>query len=67
MRSVCRLGQISEFSLFIAVLALDQGVVATETAYLIQVATLFTFLFSSWFIVLRLPTPISVVDRLRRD
>jgi Kef-type K+ transport system membrane component KefB len=62
-----RLGQVSEFSLFIAVLALQLNVIGTEASYLIQVSTLFTFILSSWFIVMRYPTPISVSDALRRD
>jgi len=62
-----RLGQISEFSLFIAVLALDLSVIGENASYLIQVSTLITFIFSSWFIVMRYPTPIAVSDKLRRD
>jgi Kef-type K+ transport system membrane component KefB len=62
-----RLGQISEFSLFIAVLALDSGVISSKASYLIQVSTLLSFVVSSWFIVLRYPTPIAVSEALRRD
>ena len=62
-----RLGQISEFSLFIAVLALQLGVIGTKASYLIQVSSLFTFIISSWFIVMRYPTPIAASDALRRD
>jgi Kef-type K+ transport system membrane component KefB len=62
-----RLGQISEFSLLIAVLALESGVIGDRASYLIQAATLFTFIVSSYVIVLRFPTPIAVSDRLRRD
>ena len=62
-----RLGQISEFSLLIAVLALQQGVIGERAAYLLQLATLITFIVSSYLIVLRYPTPIAVSDRLRRD
>lgn len=62
-----RLGQISEFSLFIAILALELNVIGTKASYLIQVSTLFTFILSSWFIVMRYPSPISVSDALRRD
>jgi predicted Kef-type K+ transport protein len=62
-----RLGQISEFSLFIAVLALQLNVISTEASYLIQVATLLSFLVSSWFIVMSYPTPIATSDKLRRD
>ncbi len=62
-----RLGQMSEFSLLIAFLALEAGLIASQAAYLIQVATLLTFVGSSYLIVLRFPTPIAVSDRLRRD
>ncbi len=62
-----RLGQMSEFSLLLAVLALEQGVIGTEASYLIQLATLLTFLVSSYLVVLRFPTPIAVSDELRRD
>lgn len=62
-----RLGQISEFSLLIAVLALQMKVIGPEASYLIQASTLLTFVASSYFIVLRYPTPIAVSDRLRRD
>ena len=62
-----RLGQISEFSLLIAVLAVESRVISMQTSYLIQLATLITFIVSSYFIVLRYPTPIAISDRLRRD
>ncbi len=62
-----RLGQISEFSLLIAVLALELNVVGREASYLIQAATILTFMASSYFIVLKYPTPIAVNERLRRD
>jgi len=62
-----RLGQISEFSLLIAVLALEQNVIGEQVSYLIQLATLFTFIVSSYLIVHRYPTPIALSDRLRRD
>lgn len=62
-----RLGQISEFSLLIAVLAFDLKVIGSEASYLIQAAGVFTFILSSYFIVLKYPTPISVSDKLRRN
>lgn len=62
-----RLGQISEFSLLIAVLAVESGFIDDKTSYLIQLATLITFAVSSYIIVMKYPTPISVSDRLRRD
>ncbi|MBI5462377.1 MAG: cation:proton antiporter [Gammaproteobacteria bacterium] len=62
-----RLGQISEFSLLIAVLALELNVIGREASYLIQAATILTFMASSYFIVMKYPTPIAVNERLRRD
>jgi Kef-type K+ transport system membrane component KefB len=62
-----RLGQISEFSLLIAVVALSIGAISDKASYVIQAATIMTFMASSYFIVLKYPTPIAVSDRLRRD
>ena len=62
-----RLGQISEFSLFIAVLAMELELIGNKVSYLIQISTLLTFIASSYIIVMRFPTPIAVSDRLRRD
>lgn len=62
-----RLGQTSEFSILIAVLAVESGFIRQDTSYLIQLTTLLTFIISSYIIVLRYPTPIAVSDRLRRD
>jgi predicted Kef-type K+ transport protein len=62
-----RLGQASEFSLLIAVLAVDMQVIGMKTGYLIQVYTLITFIVSSYLVVFRFPTPMAVSDKLRRD
>jgi Kef-type K+ transport system membrane component KefB len=62
-----RLGQLSEFSLLIAVLAVSTGAIGESAGYLIQVATLLTFMVSPYLVVLRFPTPVAVSDRLRRD
>jgi Kef-type K+ transport system membrane component KefB len=62
-----RLGQVSEFSLMIAVLALNAGAIGSEASYLIQATTLLTFIASSYLIMLNFPTPIAVSDRLRKD
>jgi hypothetical protein len=58
---------MSEFSLLIAVLALNAGVIGERASYLIQTSTLITFLVSSYLIMLRYPTPIAVDEQLRRD
>lgn len=62
-----RLGQISEFSLLIAALALSVGILSERASFLIQAATLVSFVVSSYIIMLRYPTPIAVSDSLRRD
>ncbi len=62
-----RLGQVSEFSLFIAVIALQAGLIGERASYVIQLATLLTFMFSSYLIMLFFPTPIAVSARLRQD
>ncbi|MEK7191614.1 MAG: cation:proton antiporter [Pseudomonadota bacterium] len=62
-----RLGQVSEFSLLIAFMAAQTGFIEERASYLIQLATLFTFIASSYYIVRRFPTPIATSDRLRRD
>ncbi len=62
-----RLGQISEFSLMIAILALDADAISSKASYLIQTTTLITFIVSSYIIMLRYPTPITVNNRLRKD
>lgn len=62
-----RLGQISEFSLLVAFVAMDTEFISERASYLIQTATIAGFVLSSSWIVMRFPTPIAVSDRLRRD
>jgi Kef-type K+ transport system membrane component KefB len=62
-----RLGQMSEFSLLLAVMATELAIIRAEVSYLIQIATLVSFVFSSYYIVAKYPTPIALNDKLRRD
>ena len=62
-----RLGQMSEFSLLLAVLATEMKLIGEQAGYLIQFATLLTFVISSTWIVMKYPTPIALNDKLRRD
>jgi predicted Kef-type K+ transport protein len=62
-----RLGQVSEFSLLVAVLAVEIGVISSRASYVVQLATVLTFVASSYMIVMRYPTPIAVRDNLRQD
>jgi len=62
-----RLGQMSEFSMLVGALALDLAVIGKPAALTIQLATILTFVVSSYLVVLRFPTPIAISDDLRRD
>lgn len=62
-----RLGQISEFSLLIAFVAVQAGVIGESASLLIQSAAIVTFLVSSYIVVLFCPTPIALNSKLRRD
>jgi Kef-type K+ transport system membrane component KefB len=62
-----RLGQLSEFSLLMVYVAKNEGLINASTSYLIQAATILTFIISSYLVVLRYPTPIALSDALRRD
>ena len=62
-----RLGQISEFSLLIVLLAMERQLMGDSAGYLVQAATLLTFMVSTYVVVLNYPSPVAVSDRLRRD
>ena len=62
-----RLGQVSEFSLLIVVVASNLEVMSDKAAALMQSATILSFVASSYWIVRRYPTPISMDTALYRD
>jgi len=62
-----RLGQISEFSLLIVLVATEVAVMSDRAALLMQSATILSFIASSFWIVRRYPTPIATDQKLRRD
>ena len=62
-----RLGQISEFSLLIAFVATQSGVIGETASLTIQGAAIITFLVSSYIVVPLCPTPIAINPKLRRD
>jgi len=62
-----RLGQNSEFTLLIAVLALHRGIIGEQAATLLQLTTILTMMVSMHLIVFRYPTPIALRDDLRRS
>ncbi|NKC14331.1 MAG: cation:proton antiporter [Gammaproteobacteria bacterium] len=61
-----RLGQASEFSLLLVVLAFEAAVVGERVFLIVQGATLITFVASSYYVMNRYPTPIAVNERLRQ-
>lgn len=62
-----RLGQISEFSLLIAFVATQSGVIGELASLTIQAAAIVSFLISSYIVVFFCPTPIAINSKLRRD
>ena len=62
-----RLGQASEFSLLVAYGAFAAGKIEARTSYLIQLVAISTFIISTYFVVYRYPTPISVSASNRQD
>lgn len=62
-----RLGQASEFSLLVASIALSTKLISDVASNLIQAATILTFIVSSYVVVLKYPTPMSLSDKMRKD
>lgn len=62
-----RLGQASEFSLLVASIALSASLISDKASNLIQATTILTFIVSSYFVVLKYPTPIALSDKMRKD
>jgi len=62
-----RLAQISEFSLIIAYVGIGSSLLSDAAAYLIEATAILSFIASSYWVVMRYPTPMALSDRLRRD
>ena len=62
-----RLGQVSEFSLLVAVVGLQSGLMTDKASYIVQATTILTFIASTYWIVLKLPSPIAISESLRKD
>ena len=62
-----RLGQLSEFSLLIALLAVELDIIGNRASQLIQLTTIITFIVSSYIIVLKYPTPIGTKTSLTQS
>ncbi|OBU33563.1 cation:proton antiporter [Photobacterium phosphoreum] len=62
-----RLSQASEFSLLLIYAATAQGLLSDQGKTFIETVTITTFVISTYWIVRRYPTPISMVNNLRKD
>jgi Kef-type K+ transport system membrane component KefB len=62
-----RLGQASEFSLLVAYLAGHSALIQEKTSFLIQAATIITFIVSCYWVVLKYPTPMATSAKLRQN
>jgi len=62
-----RMGQISEFSLLVAYVAASSALISQEASYLIQAATMITFVVSCYWVVMKYPTPLAHTEKLRKD
>lgn len=62
-----RLSQSSEFSLLVAFSALSMGILTKDTAMVLQIATITSFIISTYWVVFRYPTTITSNARLNQD
>ena len=62
-----RLGQNSEFSLLIAFVASNTGLIDDKASHVIQAVTILTFIVSSYIIIYNFPSPVSAVQEVRHD
>ena len=62
-----RLGQVSEFSLLVAIVGLQSGLMTDQASYIVQATTILTFIASTYWIVLKVPSPIAISASLRKD
>lgn len=62
-----RLGQVSEFSLLVAMVGLTSGLMTDRASYIVQATTILTFIASTYWIVLKVPSPIAISEALRKD
>ena len=62
-----RLAQVSEFSLIIAYMAQNIHLIDPKVSYLIQATTMLTFMVSSYWVVMRYPTPLAFTSKMRQD
>ncbi len=62
-----RLGQCSEFSLLLSAAAVKSSQISERTSSMVQLCTFVTFIISTYIVVYKFPTPISVSTQRNRD
>jgi len=62
-----RLAQSSEFSLLVVFAAMSVDALSSENAMVVQITTIVTFIVSTYWVVMKYPTPISGNPELRQD
>jgi len=62
-----RLGQLSEFSLLIGLLAYELGHITPRAFQFIELVTIITFVVSSYVVIYKYPTPIGTTDKFIKD
>jgi len=62
-----RMGQLSEFSLLIAIAAFSLGNITPKAFQFIELVTIATMIISAYRVVFTLPTPIGTKEKLIRD
>ena len=66
-RPASDLGQTSEFSLLVAYLGTSVALMSESASHVVQGATVLTFVISTYIVIFRYPSPIAVLERLRRN
>lgn len=62
-----RLGQASEFSILLATAAFSAGKISNEASFLIQLVTINTFIISTYWVIKKYNTPMSISKRSNSD
>jgi len=62
-----RLGQLSEFSLLIAMVAVQSDILSAKASNMLQLAVILTMIVSTYYVVETLPTPLGVRPGLKKD
>jgi len=62
-----RLGQSSEFSLIVAIVAMRQGMIGFKASQLVQMTTIVTMIVSSYLTIVFFPSPLAAKEKLKQD